>query len=173
SCSPRASTRCSSRSRRVPALSCRGPSSKKSSMAGATASKAMPSRFTSAHFDASWEAISSAMCAACVGCWHGPSPKRPRVAIDRAMPSIRRELLLWLLVGLSLAILGAAIGTYLRARDEANSLFDYQLREMAASLIDAPFAPAPTGALGGATGDDALIVQIWGRNGVELYLSQP
>ena len=89
------------------------------------------------------------------------------------MPSIRRELLLWLLVGLSLAILGAAIGTYLRARDEANSLFDYQLREMAASLIDAPFAPAPTGALGGSTGDDALIVQIWDRNGVELYLSQP
>src|SRR5438128_3624826 len=89
------------------------------------------------------------------------------------MTSIRRELLLWLLIGLSLAIVGAAIGTYLRARDEANTLFDYQLREMAASLIDAPFAPATEGLPGIGSGHDALVVQIWDRNGVQLYLSQP
>src|SRR5262249_37356431 len=60
-----------------------------------------------------------------------------------------------------------------RAREEANELFDHQLREMAASLTDAPFATAPAGAGNGGTGDDALIVQIWDRNGVRLYLSQP
>src|SRR6266516_8113312 len=89
------------------------------------------------------------------------------------MTSIRRELLLWLLIGLSLAIVGAAIGTYLRARDEANALFDYQLKEMAASLTDAPFAPAVAGLPGIGSGHDALVVQIWDRNGVQLYLSQP
>ncbi len=90
------------------------------------------------------------------------------------MKSIRRELLVWLLLGLALAVIGAAIGTYLRARDEANELFDYQLREMAASLTDAPFvaAPASAGGIGGA-GSDALVVQIWDKSGVQLFLSQP
>ena len=89
------------------------------------------------------------------------------------MKSIRRDLLLWLLVGLLLGLAGAAVGTYLRAREEANALFDYQLKEMAASLIDAPFAAAPPRVLGGEGGDGTLVVQIWDRNGVQLYLSQP
>ena len=89
------------------------------------------------------------------------------------MPSIRRQLLVWLLAGLSLAIVGAAIGTYLRARDEANTLFDYQLREMAASLTDAPFAGAAPTATHAAPGSDTLVVQIWDRNGVQLFMSQP
>jgi two-component system, OmpR family, sensor kinase len=87
------------------------------------------------------------------------------------MKSIRRELLLWLLLGLLLGVAGAAVGTYLRAREEANTLFDHQLKEMAASLSDAPFAAAAPGALG--NGDGTLVVQIWDRNGVRLYLSQP
>lgn len=89
------------------------------------------------------------------------------------MNSIRRRLLVWLLVGAVVAIAGAAIATYLRARDEANALFDYQLRQMAASLTDAPFAAAPPGVPALGTGADALIVQIWDRNGVQLFLSQP
>jgi two-component system OmpR family sensor kinase len=89
------------------------------------------------------------------------------------MRSIRRQLLVWLLAGLSLAILGAAIGTYLRARDEANALFDYQLKEMAASLTDAPFAGVPSGASSTPPGPDTLVVQIWDRNGVQLFMSQP
>ena len=88
------------------------------------------------------------------------------------MTSIRRELLFWLLVGLSLAVAAAAIGTYFRARVEANALFDNQLQAMAASLTDAPFA-GPVQSLGNAAGDDALVVQIWDRTGVRLYLSQP
>jgi two-component system OmpR family sensor kinase len=44
---------------------------------------------------------------------------------------------------------------------------------MAASLTDAPFAPAPAGVGGLGPGSNALVVQIWDRNGVQLYLSQP
>jgi two-component system, OmpR family, sensor kinase len=87
--------------------------------------------------------------------------------------SIRRELLTWLLLGIALAVAAAAVGTYWRARDEANSLFDYQLKEMAASLTDAPFAAVPAGAGAIGTGSDAMVVQIWDRNGVQLFLSQP
>jgi two-component system, OmpR family, sensor kinase len=89
------------------------------------------------------------------------------------MRSIRRQLLVWLLAGLSVAIVGAAIGTYLRARDEANALFDYQLKEMAASLTDAPFAGIPPTASNTPPGPDTLVVQIWDRNGVQLFMSQP
>ena len=89
------------------------------------------------------------------------------------MKSIRRELLFWLLVGLSFAVAAAAVGTYFRARVEANALFDHQLQAMAASLTDAPFTAAPVEGIGGDSDDDALVVQIWDRNGVRLYLSQP
>ena len=89
------------------------------------------------------------------------------------MKSIRRQLLVWLLGGLALAVVAAALGTYFRARDEANALFDYQLKEMAASLTDAPFAAAPAGVGALGPGSNALLVQIWDRNGVQLYLSQP
>ncbi len=89
------------------------------------------------------------------------------------MRSIRRELLVWLLLGIALAVAVAAMGTYWRARDEANALFDYQLKEMAASLTDAPFAAVPAGAGAIGPGSDAMVVQIWDRNGVQLFLSQP
>jgi len=87
--------------------------------------------------------------------------------------SIRRELLVWLLLGIALAVAAAAVGTYWRARDEANALFDYQLKEMAASLTDAPFAAVPAGAGTVGAGSDAMVVQIWDRNGVQVFLSQP
>jgi two-component system OmpR family sensor kinase len=89
------------------------------------------------------------------------------------MRSIRRGLLVWLLVGLLAAVAVAAIGTYLRAREEANVLFDHQLREMVASLTGAPFAAAPAGLGETDAAGNTLVVQIWDRNGVQLYLSQP
>ena len=89
------------------------------------------------------------------------------------MRSIRSELLVGLLAVILLGVAAAAIGTYLRARVEANALFDHQLQEMVASLTDAPFAAAPAGAPGSGTAEDALVVQIWDRSGVQLYLSQP
>lgn len=84
--------------------------------------------------------------------------------------SIRRELVIWLSAGLLAAIAVAAIATYLRAREEANTIFDYQLRQMAASLTGVPIAGALSGSSSGA---DALVVQVWDRNGIEVYLSQP
>ena len=89
------------------------------------------------------------------------------------MKSIRKELLFWLLVGLSFGIAAAAIGTYLRARVEANALFDNQLQAMAASLTDAPFTESEVAGIARDSSDDALVVQIWDRSGVRLYLSQP
>jgi len=89
------------------------------------------------------------------------------------MRSIRRALLIWLLVGLLLGVAAAAVGTYVRAREEANALFDYQLKEMVASLTGAPFTAAPPDFADSDNGEDALVVQIWDRNGVQLYLSQP
>jgi two-component system OmpR family sensor kinase len=94
-------------------------------------------------------------------------------AVRPPVRSIRRDLLVWLLLGIALAVAAAAVGTYLRAREEANELFDYQLKEMAASLTDAPFAAVPAGAGAIGAGSDAMVVQIWDRNGVQLFLSQP
>jgi two-component system OmpR family sensor kinase len=85
--------------------------------------------------------------------------------------SIRRELIGWLTFGLVVAIVAAAVATYLRARDEANALFDYQLAQMASSVTGMPLtARGPPGTGGGS---DALVVEIWNRDGVEVYLSQP
>jgi two-component system OmpR family sensor kinase len=67
----------------------------------------------------------------------------------------------------------AAVATYLRAKDEANDLFDYQLQQMASSLTGIPLlrgAP-PGGAALAGPGD--LVVQVWDREGVQVYLSQP
>jgi two-component system, OmpR family, sensor kinase len=87
-----------------------------------------------------------------------------------AARSIRRELVVRLSVGMLVAIAVAAIATYLRAREEANDIFDYQLAQMSASLTGVPLAGAPPGSTPGA---DSLIVQVWDRNGVQVYLSQP
>ncbi len=100
----------------------------------------------------------------------GP-PSEP-VSMPGAM-SIRRRLIAWLLSGLLLAIVVAAVGTFFRARDEANVLFDSQLREMAASLTEAPFSREAKPAIGEFGGPGALVVQIWDRNGSRLFLSQP
>lgn len=84
--------------------------------------------------------------------------------------SIRAQLLTWLLAGLSIAIVAATIATYVRAREEANELFDLQLKQTAASITGMPFA---AGTMGETQGPEGLVVQIWDRNGVRLYLPQP
>ena len=104
-----------------------------------------------------------------VGPHRGDSRERGGTPMS-ASRSIRRELLVWLAAGLAVAVAAAAVATYLRAREEANEIFDYQLRQMAASLTGVPLAGTPGGL---ALGDDALVVQVWDRNGVQLFLSQP
>lgn len=86
------------------------------------------------------------------------------------MNSIRRQLLLWLALGLSAGILLAGLVLYFQAREEANDIFDYQMRQIAASLPRQAFAPiAPGRDLPGL--DDEIMMQIWNSNGTVIYHS--
>jgi two-component system OmpR family sensor kinase len=89
------------------------------------------------------------------------------------MRSIRRQLLLWLLLGLIVATAAAAFAVYLRARAEARDLFDYQLQLMAAAFPNEGFGSATAPPLDEANVGDVVVVEIWDRNGVRLYLSRP
>jgi two-component system OmpR family sensor kinase len=89
------------------------------------------------------------------------------------MNSIRRRLLLWLLSGLALAVAAAALRIYTQTLDEANELFDYHLKQMAASLPNDSFEPLPPSKPSGPEIEDGLVVQIWDRNGLQLYFSHP
>ena len=86
------------------------------------------------------------------------------------MNSIRRQLLLWLALGLSAGILLAGTVLYFQARDEANEIFDYQMRQIAASLPRQAFAPiAPGQDVPGL--DDEIMMQIWNSSGTVIYHS--
>jgi two-component system OmpR family sensor kinase len=89
------------------------------------------------------------------------------------MTSIRRQLLLWLLIGLSLSTIVAAFAVYARAREEARELFDYQLQQMAAAFPHEGFGPVTAPPRDESTMGDVVVVQIWGENGAQLYLSRP
>lgn len=87
------------------------------------------------------------------------------------MKSIRRALLVPLAAGLLVAIVLAAFLTYQRARDEANALFDVQLQQTAASITGMPLAAPATVFHGNSS--TPLVVQVWDRNGVQVFRSQP
>ncbi len=83
--------------------------------------------------------------------------------------SIRRTLLVWLSIGMGGGILAAALMIYAQAREEANQLFDYQMRQLVASLPDHAFAP-----LGSERSDESerdVVIQIWDNNGLRIYRS--
>src|SRR5438105_1916866 len=94
------------------------------------------------------------------------------------MNSIRRHLLVWLLVGLLAIGLLASGATYVAARKEAGDLHDLQLRQLAYSTrIDdllrgrqPDFGARETPHPDGVT---ELVTQIWDRDGVLVYWSQP
>jgi two-component system OmpR family sensor kinase len=93
-------------------------------------------------------------------------------------PSIRRTLLVWLLSGLLLIGVLASGATYLAARKEAADLLDLQLRQLDYSTrIDdllrgrrPGFILRDDGPHGGVTD---IVTQIWDRDGVLVYWSQP
>ena len=94
------------------------------------------------------------------------------------MNSIRRTLLVWLLAGLATIALAATGATYLAARREAGELLDLQLKQLAYSTrIDdllrgnRPGFEARRGARTG--GITELVTQIWDRDGVLVYWSEP
>ena len=87
------------------------------------------------------------------------------------MNSIRKYLLVWLLAALTLGLAAAAAAVYHQARDDANALFDYHLRQVVASLPGQSFPALDVGAGGGA--DEHTVIQIWDRTGTRLYFSHP
>ena len=87
------------------------------------------------------------------------------------MKSIRRNLLLWLAIGLSGAILIAGVALYFQARSEANALFDYQMKQIVASLPRQAFAPIEPGGDAAPDMGDNIMIQIWDITGVMIYHS--
>ncbi|WP_300336301.1 ATP-binding protein [Accumulibacter sp.] len=89
------------------------------------------------------------------------------------MNSIRRQLLLTLLSVIILTTLLGALATYRTARDEADAMFDYQLRQLALSFRDQVF---PSGRQHDFAFDDEaqdFSIQVWRPDGTRLYLSHP
>ena len=94
------------------------------------------------------------------------------------MSSIRRTLLVWLLAGLAAIALTTSGVTYLAARREVGELLDLQLKQLAYSTriddllrgqrpgFDARRAPR-------ASGVTQIVTQIWDRDGVLVYWTQP
>ena len=98
------------------------------------------------------------------------------------MTSIRRTLLVTLLLGLGAVAALATTATYLETRREIGELFDLQLKQLAYStriedLVrgrQPSLAPPASRRDGTASpGVSELVTQIWDRDGVLVYYSQP
>ncbi|GHD57104.1 ATP-binding protein [Jeongeupia chitinilytica] len=87
------------------------------------------------------------------------------------MSSLRRQLMLMLLGGMALVIAVAAALAFHRTRNEANELFDYQLRQLALSVVNQTFIPGRS-SLRTTAGFD-FVIQVWDPDGVQLYYSHP
>ena len=87
------------------------------------------------------------------------------------MMTIRRKLLIGLLGGTLGCTLIAGIVMYLHVQDEANELFDYQLKLVAGSL------PAQLSSQekmpGTEDSEEDIVIQAWDRSGNLFYTSQP
>ena len=91
------------------------------------------------------------------------------------MTSIRRWLLGWLICGLAAASGIAAFGIFHTAREEANELFDYELRTVALSLPSnletAATIDRPSSEFEGIS-DDRILIEIWDEAGRLIYHSR-
>jgi two-component system OmpR family sensor kinase len=87
--------------------------------------------------------------------------------------SIRRRLLVWLLSGMLLAGLGVTFLVFWQARNTANEMFDYQLRQIALALRDRAYLPGDLAeTLQAAEGLD-FVIQAWTPDGRLVYESHP
>ena len=87
------------------------------------------------------------------------------------MRSIRRTLIVTLLAAVAAVTLAAAVLVYRLARSEIDSLFDYNLRQLAASVSEQVEQVGAVVRLPAAQLD--FVVQIWSADGELLYLSRP
>src|SRR5262249_35800653 len=102
------------------------------------------------------------------GARHGLYPRRAEMN-----DSIRRRLLIWLLSSVLAGGLAAAVVVFFQARQEANEIFDYQLRQLALTLRDRIFVPSQLAEV--LQGEEALdfVIQVWAPDGARLYGSHP
>ncbi|RZT31786.1 sensor histidine kinase [Cupriavidus agavae] len=94
------------------------------------------------------------------------------------MRSIQRTLLWWLAAGLAAGIAVATGLIYGQARQEANALFDYQMKQVAAALpsqfsvpVAPPFVPGDGASADLLHADEDVVIHIWDGSGRSLYLS--
>lgn len=85
--------------------------------------------------------------------------------------SIRSTLLVWLAVGLALLTSAVAVVLYLKARDEANQLFDYQMQQVATAMPSRFLAAAPPEGASPFASTPNVVIQIWDPTGVRVYFS--
>lgn len=88
------------------------------------------------------------------------------------MNSIRRTLLVTLLVGMSAVMLIGAYATYRVAQNEANTIFDYYLRQIALSFRDQRFQLNPRVTIPDEKDFD-FVIRVWNIDGVTVYYSRP
>lgn len=94
------------------------------------------------------------------------------------MTSIRRTLLLWLLLGLAAVAVLATVATYFDTKREIGEIFDLQLKQLAYStrVDDLLRGRQPSVSGPGAdrnSGVAEIVTQIWDRDGVLVYYSRP
>lgn len=88
------------------------------------------------------------------------------------MKSIRRTLLVTLLVGMGVVMIVGAYATYRVARSEANTIFDYYLRQIALSFRDQRFKLNPRVTIPDEKDFD-FVIRVWNVAGVTVYYSRP
>lgn len=85
--------------------------------------------------------------------------------------SIRRSLLLWLILGMLIAISFAGLSLYWIAQEEINELFDYQLKQIALSI------QVQNGGITLESTDKELeednLIQVWNAQSVLIYNPKP
>ncbi len=86
------------------------------------------------------------------------------------MTSIRRRLLLWLLLALGIGLAGGGAAVYLAAGNTANDIADLHLRQIAGALPSRTFSPINVLSKEDLQ-DEHIAVQIWDRTGKTLYIS--
>jgi two-component system OmpR family sensor kinase len=94
------------------------------------------------------------------------------------MTSIRRTLLVWLLLGLVAVAVLASVATYFDTKREIGELFDLQLKQLAYSTRVDDLIRGRQPSVSGpgadrAAGVSEIVTQIWDRDGVLVYYSRP
>jgi len=87
------------------------------------------------------------------------------------MTSIRKKLLFTLIGAMSVVMAIGAWATYRAAWEEANSIFDYHLEQIALSVRNQSFQGGAEALVGEESFE--FVIRIWDRNGLTVHYSRP